>query len=336
MIQDMKDNRPIVDLIIKSLKNTLPDAEKTAFDEWIAVPENRELYRKVSAVWSAARAKASSVRPDERKTWRKISAMFNGMSGRRYGAISAMAASVAAVLIAGLAVYTVSDQAHDRTMADASFGNVAGKTVATLPDGSEVWLRNGAHVSYDKDFGRKTRSVSLSGEAFFDVAKDADRPFRVSVSGLGIEVLGTSFDIKDCRDRVVVSLVEGTVRLVPGCLDSSGFSGDRDGVQVITAGEIASYSKSDGIISVRTGDTAFASLWAHDRISFRDDDIESVCRELSVWYDVKIDIIAETDHAARLSFTVTDEPLDVILSLINKASPEIDYRYLEDGSVQIF
>ena len=332
----MKDNLPIVDLIIKSLRNTLQDTEKSAFDEWIAVPENRRLYRRVSAVWSDARMKASSVHPDETVAWRRISAMIGGRTGRRYRAVSAVAAAIAIFLIAGLSMYVISDLSRDRVMADASFGNVAGKTVVTLPDGSEVWLRNGARVNYGNDFGRKTRSVSLSGEAFFDVAKDPSRPFRVSVSGLGVEVLGTSFDIRDCPDRVEVSLVEGTVRLVPGCMDIGGFSGARDGVRVITSGEIASYGKSDGIISVRTGDTAFASLWAHDRISFSDDDIESVCRELSVWYDVKIDIIAETDHAARLSFTVTDEPLEVILSLINKASPEIDYRYLEDGSVQIF
>ena len=335
MIQDMKDNRPIVDLIIKSLKNTLPDTEKTAFDKWIAVPENEALYRKVSAVWSDARAKASSARPDERKAWRKISAMVNGMSGRRYRAISAVAASVAAVLITGLSMYVVTDLTYDRVLADASFSNVAGKTVATLPDGSEVWLRNGSRIDYGKDFGRKTRTVSLSGEAFFDVAKDASRPFRINVSGLGIEVLGTSFDVKECKDRINVSLVEGTVRLVPDCYTDNDFS-RHDGTLVMTAGEVARYSKDDGMVSVSYGDASFRSLWAKESLSFRDDDIETVCGKLSVWYGVSIEIVAEVDHAARLSFTVTDEPLNVILSLIHRASPDIDYRYLEDGSVQIF
>ena len=147
---------------------------------------------------------------------------------------------------------------------------------------------------------------------------------------------GISFAVMYCLDTVEVSLVEGTVKLIPDCIGSGDFTKDSDGIQVITAGEIASYVKSSGAISVRRGDTAHHALWAKDRLSFRDENIESVCRDLSVWYGVKIDIIAETDYVARLSFTVTDEPLDIILSLIHRACPDIGYRYLEDGSVQIF
>lgn len=325
----------VLDLIIKSLKGTLTDDERAVFERWAGDPGNDRLYRRIVRLWNETRRKASESCPDENAAWRRIVRIIDRPAGKSRRLFYAAAACAAAVLVSGLSWYALSDM--DPSSGDSiSFSNVAGKTVALLPDSSEVWLRNGANVRYAGNFGKRTRNVSLSGEAFFDVSKDPSKPFRINVSGLGIEVLGTSFDVKECRDRVEVSLVEGTVKLIPDCIDSGDFTKDSDGIQVITAGEIASYLKSSGAISVRKGDTAHHALWAKDRLSFRDENIESVCRDLSVWYGVKIDIIAETDYVARLSFTVTDEPLDIILSLIHRACPDIGYRYLEDGSVQIF
>lgn len=325
----------VLDLIIKSLKGTLTDDERAVFEKWAGDPGNDRLYHRIVRLWNETRRKASVSCPDENAAWRRIVRIIDRPAGKSRRLVYAAAACAAAVLVSGLSWYALSDM--DSPSGDSiSFSNVAGKTVALLPDSSEVWLRNGANVRYAGNFGKRTRNVSLSGEAFFDVSKDPSKPFRINVSGLGIEVLGTSFDVKECRDRVEVSLVEGTVKLIPDCIDSGDFTKDSDGIQVITAGEIASYVKSSGAISVRRGDTAHHALWAKDRLSFRDENIESVCRDLSVWYGVKIDIIAETDYVARLSFTVTDEPLDIILSLIHRACPDIGYRYLEDGSVQIF
>ena len=325
----------VLDLIIKSLKGTLTDDERAVFEKWAGDPGNDRLYRRIVRLWNETRRKASESCPDENAAWRRIVRIIDRPAGKSRRLFYAAAACAAAVLVSGLSWYALSDM--DPSSGDSiSFSNVAGKTVALLPDSSEVWLRNGANVRYAGNFGKRTRNVSLSGEAFFDVSKDPSKPFRINVSGLGIEVLGTSFDVKECRDRVEVSLVEGTVKLIPDCIDSGDFTKDSDGIQVITAGEIASYVKSSGAISVRKGDTAHHALWAKDRLSFRDENIESVCRDLSVWYGVKIDIIAETDYVARLSFTVTDEPLDIILSLIHRACPDIGYSYLEDGSVQIF
>ena len=298
----------VLDLIIKSLKGTLTDDERAVFERWAGDPGNDRLYRRIVRLWNETRRKASESCPDENAAWRRIVRIIDRPAGKSRRLFYAAAACAAAVLVSGLSWYALSDM--DPSSGDSiSFSNVAGKTVALLPDSSEVWLRNGANVRYAGNFGKRTRNVSLSGEAFFDVSKDPSKPFRINVSGLGIEVLGTSFDVKECRDRVEVSLVEGTVKLIPDCIDSGDFTKDSDGIQVITAGEIASYVKSSGAISVRKGDTAHYALWAKDRLSFRDENIESVCRDLSVWYGVKIDIIAETDYVARLSFTVT--PLTV-------------------------
>lgn len=333
---DLQDANVMTDLIIKSLKGTLTPEEQEIFDVWLGRPGNRDLYRKVETVWNEARSRASASVPDDRAAWKKISALMDGNAKRVRRIIAAAAACIAAFLFTGFAGYFISDLKHGAQVSEASFSNVSGKTVVRLLDGTTVWLRSGSEVSYARNFGLRSRTVNMSGEVFFDVAKDLSKPFRINISGLGIEVLGTSFDVKDCADKVVVSLVEGTVKLIPDCWSDENFSDTGDGIRIITSGETAYYRKSDSSISVDCGNAEDRSLWARDRIVFFNDDIVSVCRRLSVWYDVKITVPEDIDRKARLSFTVTDEPLDVILFLIRKASPDINYRYLEDGSVQIY
>lgn len=80
-----------------------------------------------------------------------------------------------------------------------------------LSDGTEVWMNSASHLRFPFNFNGKAREVYLEGEAYFKVAKDADRPFIVHANGTEIEVLGTSFNVSSYGDSVVTSLVEGSV-----------------------------------------------------------------------------------------------------------------------------
>ncbi len=330
----------MTDLIIKSLRggeSELSSEEQKIFNEWLSHPGNERLYLRAAGVWSVARMKvSSSEEPDEKSAWNRISPIIDGRRRKGSRIFSAVAACVAAIIVAGLSWYVIYDLNIESRRSGMLFSSVAGKTFVRLSDGSEVWLRDGSRVDCLEDFGRRTRTVGLAGEAFFDVAGDRSRPFRINVSGLGIEVLGTSFGVEEVSDGVVVNLVEGTVRLIPGYLSGDDFQDSAHGEKVLTSGETAYYKTSDGTISISREDTEYRSLWAQDRLRFIDDDIADVCRKLSVWYDVDISVSENTDIGAKLSFTVTDEPLEVILSLIRRACPDIGYRYLEDGSVQIY
>ena len=81
----------------------------------------------------------------------------------------------------------------------------------TLKDGSLVWLSAGSQLSYPKTFGNKNRSVYLQGEAFFDVKRDAARPFIVHTGNLVTQVLGTSFTVKSSAETIEVVVVRGRV-----------------------------------------------------------------------------------------------------------------------------
>lgn len=87
-----------------------------------------------------------------------------------------------------------------------------------LPDGTKVWLNSHTKLNYKSDYGVKERSVSLSGEAYFEVSKDTLRRFLVNAGDMEVEALGTAFNVKAYEedDEVVTTLFEGSVRTAVG------------------------------------------------------------------------------------------------------------------------
>lgn len=85
----------------------------------------------------------------------------------------------------------------------------------TLPDGSEIWMKKGSSISYEKKF-EKARNLELKGLAEFRVTPDVQNPFTISVNGAEVKVLGTTFTVDGLNDRVVVSVQEGRVQVSKG------------------------------------------------------------------------------------------------------------------------
>jgi len=146
-----------------------------------------------------------------------------------------------------------------------------------LPDGTRVWLNAASSISFPTAFTGRERKVTLVGEAYFEVAKDALRPFQVWVGNTLIEALGTHFNINAYgdEDAVRASLVDGSVRVVQGASS-----------RMIRPGEEAQVSQ--GSIHVATANLARATGWHNGRLVFSNTALPTVARELSRWYDVDI------------------------------------------------
>lgn len=173
--------------------------------------------------------------------------------------------------------------------AAAKAGNNAFNTLATakgqtyqvqLPDGSRVWLNAASELKYPVSFaGAKQRKISLSGEAYFEISKDKLHPFVVKTSQQEVEVLGTHFNIDGYADEAMVktTLLEGAVRV------SSG-NGNK-GV-VLKPGDQATLLR--GTIGVEKVNTEQAVAWKNGYFMFENEDIRSVMRKISRWYNVEI------------------------------------------------
>lgn len=324
----MKTNIPsdIVKLIAGHIRgNNTPEQEKM-FAEWLSVPGNDGEYGKALKIWEEIAAEDGGYAEAADRAWAELGRRLEeGRKKSRGRVVRILGGTAAAAAVALAAIFGYSLAGISGTE-PVSFANVSGKSRVVLPDGSDVTLGAGSSLSYDKSFGRKSRNVQVSGRAFFDVAKDRNRPFTVETGGLKIKVHGTRFDVESEADRVTVSLVEGCVSL---------FAGDGNRGQTMSAGEVATYDRKNGDVRISSGDVRSSMLWSFDRLSFSDATLDKVCHDLSLWYGVNVVLSENLYGKGCINFTITDESLDSVLSIIGRTT-RVNYRFEGPKSVIVY
>jgi transmembrane sensor len=151
----------------------------------------------------------------------------------------------------------------------------------TLSDGTKVWLNAASSVRYPISFVGKERIVEVSGETYFEVAPDKNRPFKINIAGRGtLEVLGTHFDINayDDEDAMRTTLLEGSLKVIRG-RNSSLLS---PGQQAILG------NGTDDIKVMNDANIDEVMAWRNGRFIFSDMDLKSIMRQLMRWYDVDV------------------------------------------------
>ncbi len=161
-----------------------------------------------------------------------------------------------------------------------------GQYQIVLADGSKVWLNAASSLRFPASFTGKERKVELAGEGYFEVAKNAAMPFRVSVNpgspagrDMQVEVLGTHFNVNAYDDEGVIktTLLEGSVKVSKG--NDVGF---------IKPGQQARLYNSGHIKIIADVDAEDAISWKNGYFSFDKDDLPTVMRQIARWYDVEI------------------------------------------------
>jgi transmembrane sensor len=149
----------------------------------------------------------------------------------------------------------------------------------TLADGSMVWLNTASSIRYPVAFTGKDRKVTITGEAWFDIAKDPSRPFTVSRQGdpAEVQVLGTAFNINAYEDEgpPTITLVDGSVRLV------------RDHHTLILKPGQQARATGQGFTLVANPDLEQALAWKNGRFIFNHAGLASILRQLGRWYDLE-------------------------------------------------
>ncbi len=178
----------------------------------------------------------------------------------------------------------------------------AGKKMnVVLEDGTKVKLNADTYLRYKENFGDSLREVELIGEAFFEVAKDPERPFVIRSQQLQTTVLGTSFNVQAYPDSKVldVAVVEGLVQVsstesTKG-LDSNAF--------FLTKGEKLSYHTNEALWKKDIVPIASIGRWRNWELVFEQEDIIGIARKLERWYGVKV--IVEGPFSRTISFSGT-------------------------------
>ena len=157
-----------------------------------------------------------------------------------------------------------------------------GKYQINLPDGSTVWLNASSSLRFPALFAGNTREVELTGEAYFDVAKNKSKPFKVTTNDQVVEVLGTQFNINSYSDEgeVKTTLIEGSVKVIY-----------KDRVVLLVPGQ--QFQPSRFTAKVVEADTEEVVAWKNGYFLFKDEDIRSIMRKVSRWYEVEVSYAAD-------------------------------------------
>lgn len=245
--------------------------------------------------------------------------------------ISAFYSRVAAIilipLLTGAGILLLRDiTGTDSLPAMASIHAPAGARVSfKLPDGSGGMLNSGSTLTYTMPF-TKDRSVTLDGEAWFDVARDEKHPFTVDAGSLDLTVIGTVFNVSAYPDEDYVEIVLESGKVLVNC-------GQYKEGMVMSPSERLVYE--NGRVNRSTTDPSKHSSWTKGKLVFRSDSMSEVARRIERWYNVKVELM--DDDLEKYSFRATfeDDPLEEVLKFLSMTSPiryEITPRYIAGDS----
>jgi ferric-dicitrate binding protein FerR (iron transport regulator) len=155
-----------------------------------------------------------------------------------------------------------------------------GKYRLTLPDGSKVWMNAESTLRYPTAFNGDTREVSLTGEAYFEIAHNSAQPFHVQVRDIKVEVLGTHFDIMAYENEGVIAttLVEGSVRV----------SSSSQQLQLKPGQQALQDNNGAGMKIINEVDIQQVLAWKNDYFQLSGDRLDRLMRQLERWYDVSV------------------------------------------------
>jgi ferric-dicitrate binding protein FerR (iron transport regulator) len=239
---------------------------------------------------------------------------------RRNGLMLA-AVATAIVLTVAAVFYTIPAKqpvlANQQPAASEITTRYGSKTTSiVLPDGTKVWLNAGSKLTYDKNFGESERNVNLTGEAYFDVVHNAEKPFVIHTKAMDIKVLGTEFNVKSYPDErtTEASLIRGSIEVTLKDKRAEKIIMKPNEKLVVsneneppTAFQKKPQEPTAPIINLghlnyfSLDSTILETSWVDNRLIFEDESFEEVATRMARWYGVEFSF--KNNDIKNLRFT---------------------------------
>ncbi len=264
-------------------------------------------------------------------------------------------ATTAIVAILIISIYLNYNRTNDAMLADLPAKSEistknGSKTNLVLPDGTKVWLNAGSEMTYDKNYGSKLREVTLNGEAYFDVVKNADKPFIIHANKMDIKVLGTVFNVKCYKSEKTIetSLIRGSIEVtlkdrqekimmkpneklivnieekekiktIPNKIVRASF------IQkpLILLGNLTIYTKDNTVVE---------TAWVQNRLVFVSETFEDIALKMERWYGIKIVFANEVLKEVKTTGSFEKESITEALNALQLLSP---FNYIIKNNIII-
>lgn len=335
------------ELIARYLKDEISEDEKTTLLDWVEqAPENKEVFYRTSHLWQLTGKARDTFQPDVDKAWqrfqtsiRKDSAPEKNSTGGEAKtlplrsepevktiALGWMRIAAAIVVLLGLGywVWTSNVPKDAETIAHATENQ---KQDFYLPDGSHVFLNRNSSLSYEKGLDGDQRVVHLKGEAFFDVRRNPERPFVIYTSQSRVEVLGTSFTVREDTTRQLTEVDVVTGKVAVSAKDPS------DTVRLhLTPGLKGIVRRGRVLNSTKVDDPNFMA-WKVDKLVFNNTNLSSVVTALEAYFGVTIEVRNPQLLNCRYTGDFDKPAIEEVLSTLHEA---INLNYEKQSDRYIF
>ncbi len=272
------------------------ELDAARFRAWIAGdPARRREFEAIDEFWEDLKAIEKS--PEvlrEREAIGRRRAQAASAPSRSRRSLAWAGAAVVFVAAVGTAFWL------EREPADRYATGIGEQRTVPLTDGSVVTLNTATEIRLH--FSPQRRGIELvAGQANFEVAKDANRPFVVTAGDRSVRAVGTQFDVYKTADKVTVTLIEGTVAVIPtdSPAASAGSAGPPEEV-VLTAGEQLSYGKASAV-ERKSADIPRVEAWRSRKLDFNDTPLTEAIAEANRYSSTKIVLEAPELNDARIS-----------------------------------
>ncbi|MEL7005537.1 MAG: FecR domain-containing protein [Bacteroidota bacterium] len=278
------------------------DASKkitSAVESWKA--ENQEEFSELQSIWEKYGSLATTYKPDLKKAWANIDERTSESSTTlSFNWIVRIAASI--VIIAGIA-WLFKYGSFSRKSSFETFQATEGNLSFDLEDESNITLSMGSSLKVDEGFGTNNRNVTLSGQGFFEVAKNVDIPFAVTLKDAKITVVGTAFEIKDEVNTFKVIVTEGSVEVKT--------EGNR---VVLKASQKAFFDRNNKALTTSEKISSNHLAWKSGILTFSNMNMTDFASDLEEYYDVKIEL-ANGVKQRQITATFNNQSLDEVFEI---------------------
>ena len=255
---------------------------------------------------------------DRKQIFRRIQART--IMARRRRIVVWAAAVAASILILStigyrLSVSETSDE-HRQTKTLAMETQSRERLQVILPDSTIVWLNAGSRIEYPEVFEQDVRQVTLSGEAYFDVAHKPKQPFFVKTDNLNIQVFGTKFTVSDYPNETSVEAA-----LISGKISVDVINNGRKQSFELYPNEQLLHDRKSQATVVQKVDAQQLSEWINGRLNFDNAELGVIISKLGNWYGKNIECSGDLASRHHLTLTVRNESLEQIIKLMQSIAP---------------
>jgi transmembrane sensor len=239
------------------------------------------LFHKAAPQQQIAQIQKQDIAPGGNKA---ILTLANGqrliLTGAKNGLLANQGNTTISKTADGKVVYNAAASESGKVIYNTITTPRGGQYHLTLADGTDVWLNATSSIKYPTAFTGKDRQVEITGEAYFEVAHNAAKPFRVMSNGQTVEVLGTHFNVNGYPDEseTRTTLIQGSVKVTKTGTNETNIL--KPGQQAIL---------SDRLFAISNVKTDDAIAWKNGYFMFNNEPLESAMRKISRWYDVDIE-----------------------------------------------